>query len=243
MGSLRIFGKSDDVLSRVCKCLKQDLARSLGLEDGEKLSLRPQKWSADNRILVPYDKNGHRVQGSMPWMWLDLSPGKEIKITDENNIQGCQQPAYKHIGLSKPVYNVQRKDIVFSLGNLHMDINKNGLVVAVRDGPAKQKGVESQWIMRKIIVDGVNKEFTPGLLRKVVLEDHADFTAVFDVPRYGAPLTGVVSKRDDKACCFDLTVAGASMHLGIWWLEAAARGALKDLPVTNVDPEFAPAPM
>jgi len=240
--SLRIFGKSDDVLAEVCKSFKQDLATNLGLEDG-KLSLKPQQWIADNRILVPYDAEGHRIEGSTPWMWLDLSPGKEIKITDENNIQGCKQPAYKHIGVTGPVYNVERKDIVFSPRNLKMDIKKDGLVTAVREGPAKQKGVESQWKLRKIIQDGVKKDFSPDLLRKVVLESSTDFTAVFDVPRYGACLTGVVSKRDDEACCFDLDVAGASFHLGTWWLEAAGRGALKSLPVTNVSPHFAPTPI
>lgn len=240
--SLRIFGKSDAVLGQVCKCLKHDLATNLGLEDGQKLSLRPQAWTADVRMLVPYDADGHRVERSRPWMWLDLGIGKEVKITDQNNIQGCKQSAYKHIGNTELHYNVQRKDIVFSPGDMGMDINKSGLVVAVREGLAQQEGVQSQWIMRKIIEDGVSKSFSPALLRQLALNGTADYTAVFDVPRQGAPLTGVVSKRDGDACCFDLDMSGTTMHLGIWWLEAAARGALETLPVTNVEPDFAPAP-
>jgi NAD-dependent SIR2 family protein deacetylase len=126
--TLRIFGKSDDVLSQVCKFLKHDLVRNLGLEDGQKLSLRPPAWAADVRVLVPYDADGHRVEKTAPWMWLDLGIGKGVKITDENNIQGCKQPAYKHIGNNELIYNVQRKDIVFSPGDVGMDINKRGLV-------------------------------------------------------------------------------------------------------------------
>merc|ERR1712070_332731 len=162
----------------------------------------------------------------------------EGKIVDENNIQGCKQRDYRHIGAKSLTYNVERKDIVFSPGvNLCADITKTGLVAAVREGPAKEKGVQSQWIMRKIIEGGINKPFSPGLLREVVLKGAADYTAVFDVPRRGAPLTGVASKRDDEACCFHLDIGGSTFHLGIWWLEAAARGALKTLPITNVSPQ------
>jgi len=240
--TLRMFGKSDEVLGQVCKCLREDLATNLSLENGQKLSLKPPRWTADVRVLVPYDAEGHRVEGTAPWMWLDLSTGKEVKITAENNIQGCKQPAYRHICAPKPVYNVERKDIVFSPGDLGLDIKKDGLVAAVRDGPAKQKGVQSQWIMRRIIVRGDSKPFSAALLREVVLEGTADFTAAFDVPRFPAGLTGVVSKRDAEACCFHLNMSGSTMCLGIWWLEAATRGALNTLPVTNVHPDFAPAP-
>jgi NAD-dependent SIR2 family protein deacetylase len=240
--TLRMFGKSDDVLGQVCKCLRDDLARNLGLENGQKLSCKPPRLIAEPRALVPYDAEGHRIEGTAPWMWLDLNPGKEVKITAENNIQGCKQPAYKHIAASLPVYNVERKDITFSPGDLGLDITKKGLVSAVRDGPAKQKGVQSQWIMRRIIVEGDSKAFSARLLREVVLEGTADFTAVFDVPRFPAGLTGVVSGRDAEACCFHLNMSGTTMCLGIWWLEAATRGAVKTLPVTNVCPEFAPAP-
>lgn len=240
--SLRIFGKSDDVLGQLCKNLKEDLAKKLGLEDGQKLSLRPQSWTSDVRVLVPYDAQGHRVEDTEPWMWLDLSIGNAVQISEENNLAGCKQPSCKHIGVSRLTYNVERRDIVFSPGNLCIDIDSNGLVRAVRDGPAKEKGVQSKWIMRKIIVGGVNKVFSKHLMRQVS-NDTVDYIAVFDVPRNPAPLTGIVSKRDGEACCFDLEIGGSTFHLGIWWLEAAARGALKMLPVTNVNPKFAPAPV
>merc|ERR1719326_771653 len=99
------------------------------------------------KVLVPYDSNGHRVEGGEPWMYLDLSDGKEVKISDENNLEGSKQPFCKHIGGENLVYNVERKDIVFSPGELGIDIGKDGLVSAVREGAAKEKGVQVDWIM------------------------------------------------------------------------------------------------
>merc|ERR1712107_505528 len=37
---------------------------------------------------------------------------------------------------------------------------------------------------------------------------------------------------------FVLEVAGAEMHLGIWWLDAAVRGALPQLPIVNRAPQY-----
>lgn len=239
--SLRIFGKSDAVLGQVCKCLREDLARNLGLKDGQMLPLTAPDWNAANRCLVPYDAEGHRIEGDVPWMWLDLSNGSEVRITYDNNLEGCKQPAYKHIGGNNLIYNVERKDIVFSPGDLGIDIDKHGLVAAVHEGQAQQNGVHTDWIMRKIITGGLNKVFSPELLEKG-FKGTADYTAVFDVPRRPAPLTGVVLKRDEEACCFDLAIGGSTFHLGLWWLKAAVHGDLKTLPVLNVNPTFALAP-
>jgi len=78
----------------------------------------------------------------------------------------------------------------------------------------------------------------------VVLNGSAGYTLVFDVPRVcpASPLSGTVSGRDDAACCFVLEIGGSVLHLGIWWLEAAARGALKTLPIMNTTPKFCTAP-
>ena len=35
-----------------------------------------------------------------------------------------------------------------------------------------------------------------------------------------------------------LHIEGVQMRLGIWWLEAATRGALDRLPIINVAPRF-----
>ena len=55
-----------------------------------------------------------------------------------------------------------------------------------------------------------------------------------------APGRGVgrVVKRCDAEHSFRLAIDGASMRLGVWWLDAAARGALPTLPLVNVSPEF-----
>ena len=35
-----------------------------------------------------------------------------------------------------------------------------------------------------------------------------------------------------------LSIEGASMKLGIWWMEAAMRGAVGVLPIVNQEPRF-----
>lgn len=49
---------------------------------------------------------------------------------------------------------------------------------------------------------------------------------------------GVVQMRDDASCCITLVIEGAHMRLGLWWLDAAIRGAVDVLPVVNQNPEF-----
>jgi len=49
---------------------------------------------------------------------------------------------------------------------------------------------------------------------------------------------GTVTGRCDTTSSFDLNIEGVRMRLGIWWLEAAARGGPRKLPIVNVDPEF-----
>jgi len=246
--SLRIFGTSDKVLSQVCNNLREDLTRNLGLEEGQELPLTPPSWTSNMRTLVPYNASGHRVADDEPWMWLDLSTGNKVRMTEGNNLDGCQQPYYrrlhKHLG-TKPgdlVPGVEHRNVVFSPGNPCMDVKKNGLVTMVREGPAKRSGVQSNWTIRAIIAHGVKRAYTPERLREVVVNGNASYTLAFDVPCTCPPLSGTVSRRDNAACCFLLNIGGCEFALGIWWLEAAARGALKTLPIMNTDPEFCAAP-
>ena len=46
-----------------------------------------------------------------------------------------------------------------------------------------------------------------------------------------SPGLGTVVRRDVDASAFVINVGGASMKLGIWWLDAAARGAVECLPI------------
>lgn len=52
----------------------------------------------------------------------------------------------------------------------------------------------------------------------------------------GAAGCGVVVGRDDVASCYKLVIEGCSMRLGQWWVEAATRGAVPNLPVVNAVP-------
>lgn len=50
------------------------------------------------------------------------------------------------------------------------------------------------------------------------------------------PGHGLVKRRLESHGCFLMVIEGVTMELGIWWLDAAKRGALKQLPVVNVEP-------
>lgn len=88
--TLRLFGKSDDILSV--------LLQKLGFPP-----LKPgkQRWPTTSSALVPYDADGRRTSDGRR-MWLDLSNDQPIRITPGHNIQGAQQPQYMHIGKDKP---------------------------------------------------------------------------------------------------------------------------------------------
>merc|ERR1719343_375272 len=90
--TLRFFGKSDDIL--------QALVVELGFSADV---ARPPVWPKASRALVPYDADGRLVGEGGRRMWLDLRAGQEVRITPGHNIQGAKQPAYMHIGASKPI--------------------------------------------------------------------------------------------------------------------------------------------
>jgi len=93
MMTLRIFGKSDDVL--------QALLLELGFG---KLAPRAPPWPSVSRALVPYDGDGRLLPPTEPrWMWLDLTDRAKVRITPGHNIQGARQPKYMHIGADQPV--------------------------------------------------------------------------------------------------------------------------------------------
>jgi hypothetical protein len=52
------------------------------------------------------------------------------------------------------------------------------------------------------------------------------------------PGNGVVLKCEARACCIELDIEAATMKLGLWWLDAAQRGAVQRLPIVNQQPEF-----
>jgi len=117
------------------------------------------------RVLVPYDENGQRTDGSR-MMWWDLSEGQRIRISPGHNIQGARQPAFLHIGAKHPI--------------------------------------------------------TRGSVKVMPAEGY-----------------GVVLKREDASCSLKLVIENANMRIGLWWLDAAQRGAVASIPIVNSKPEFA----
>jgi len=89
--SLKISGKSDDVLVR--------LLAELGLPVLPKTP-RPVQFPPIECCLVPYDMEGRRLPaGSQkPRMWLDLRAGAKVKLSKAHNIQNAKQPMFMHIG-------------------------------------------------------------------------------------------------------------------------------------------------
>merc|ERR1711977_694023 len=93
MMTLRMFGKSDDILGM--------LVEELGLGP---VATKQPKWPT-KAALVPYDADGVRLVGDLeaPRMWLDLSTGQKVRLTPGHNIQGAKQRQFMHIGADKPV--------------------------------------------------------------------------------------------------------------------------------------------
>lgn len=58
------------------------------------------------------------------------------------------------------------------------------------------------------------------------------------VERQPAPGLGSVLRREEDSGSFVLQIEQATMRLGIWWLEAAQRGAVDVLPIVNTRPAF-----
>lgn len=95
--SLRLFGKTDDIL--------QALMVELGMEAAALRDNPRPVWPATSRVLVPYDAEGRLCQSkgqAKRKMWLDLRNGAKIRLSPGHNIQGAQQPAYMHIGTTCP---------------------------------------------------------------------------------------------------------------------------------------------
>lgn len=57
----------------------------------------------------------------------------------------------------------------------------------------------------------------------------------------GAKGVGTVVRRDPATCSVALNIEGVAMRLGLWWIEAAARGGPARLPIVNVQPTYQPA--
>lgn len=102
--ALRIFAKADEVMAA--------LVSEFGLGPGALGKKRGVKKSADlypkeDKVLVPYDKNGMKSD-TVKTYW-DLSKGAKIRIGPNNNIRGARQPNDKDI-TEETVGNVIGRD-------------------------------------------------------------------------------------------------------------------------------------
>jgi len=94
--TLRLFGKADDVLRR--------LLPEVGIDGGKLGNPARMPWLSPPKMPlldIPYDKNGRRfTKAGNGGGSLDLQVGAKIRLSDDHNVQGAQQPAYMHIGAS-----------------------------------------------------------------------------------------------------------------------------------------------
>ena len=58
------------------------------------------------------------------------------------------------------------------------------------------------------------------------------------VQRKAGPGVGRVTARNEQKACYELTIEGAKMRLGLWWIEAAVHGRVARLPIVNVRPSY-----
>lgn len=85
--SLRFFATADEVMTA--------LANELNINVPSRSEERRARFSSSLCVKVPYDKNGKRSKTVCTWF--DLRPGAQLRLSQFNNIQGAQQPAYLHI--------------------------------------------------------------------------------------------------------------------------------------------------
>merc|ERR1712194_307848 len=85
--ALRLFATADEVMTA--------LAQEFDLQARLHPERRRAIFSSQLHVKVPYDRNGKR--STKVQMWWDLSPGAKLRVSRHHNIEGAQQPAYKHI--------------------------------------------------------------------------------------------------------------------------------------------------
>jgi hypothetical protein len=121
--SLRLFGRSDDILARLAELLEVRVPKAAPLPK-------------ENRALVPYDAEGKRSSDKK--MWLDLRPGQRVKITEGHNIRGARQPNHQHMKTFEGVvvgredthaaFNLDMEGATMRLGVWWLDVAKRGAV-------------------------------------------------------------------------------------------------------------------
>lgn len=131
--SLRIFAKADEVMVALAKEFGFG-PRAVGKGRGIKRSA--DLFTKENRVLVPYDKEG--VLSTTVKTYWDLTPGAKVRISDHNNVEGAQQPCDKGITTST-VGTVAQRDgsacsIVLTFGGTNKRLGLWWIETAQRGG-------------------------------------------------------------------------------------------------------------
>jgi len=124
MLSLKLYGKTDDVLGMVMKKLKLKQDPSEYLKHCHKY----QNWSRllqlkRYKLQVPFDKRGDRlknIEDKTKWSNLDLNIDAKVKLHRKNNCKGSEQPSYMDLpGKIGQIqgFDEQAKSIVIKFGN------------------------------------------------------------------------------------------------------------------------------
>jgi hypothetical protein len=85
--TLRLFATADEVMLALAK----EFHLQARLDQGQ----RRAQFSSELCVKVPYDRNGKKSKRVQTW-W-DLRPGARLRVSEHNNIEGAQQPAYLDI--------------------------------------------------------------------------------------------------------------------------------------------------
>lgn len=132
MMSLKIYGKTDDVLSSLVERLHEKGKLKQTSQDFLKSCEKLQNWSEllkmnRYKFKIPYDKNGNKLlkkDGEMPgdksrWTTWDLSENARVKLHRKNNCKGSEQPSYVKLpGVIGAVvgFDDQAKSVVVGFG-------------------------------------------------------------------------------------------------------------------------------
>mmetsp|Transcript_16486 Transcript_16486/g.19498 ORF Transcript_16486/g.19498 Transcript_16486/m.19498 type:complete len:491 (+) Transcript_16486:64-1536(+) len=201
--TLRMFGKSDDILIHLLKELninhdiKNDIkhnpasrgnSNSNSGAGGGSLNRSTPHWPTESRILIPYDKHGNLLKS-----FKLLKQEQQLKDGDQFN--PTDRSAYQSI-----------------LEKYHENNEQN----------------HEKWMWLDLR-NGSDIKLVSG--HNCVGSGQPNFAKI----THGR---GTVVKRNDACCAFNLTIQGASMKLGLWWMDSALRGAVELLPVVNHNPEY-----
>lgn len=126
-------------------------------------------------------------------------------------------------------------------GVAHWPKESRVLVPYDSNGVRVNEGAPKMWLD---LSDGAKVRITPGHnIQGAKQPQFMHIGAKKAIERDGVKIQpgiglGKVGRREEDIAAFVLHIEGAPMRLGLWWLDAAIRGAVEVLPVVNQKPQF-----